>query len=380
MDSFDLVSRYSSYSKLLRVIAYCIRFIANLRRKIRSDSIPDDRNSNLTATELLKAEKVLVGIVQRSQFAIELESLLKNKPACSKGRLTSLNPFVDETGLIRVGGRLKHARIDYEQKHPMILPTSHPLTTLIVRHEHTRLLHAGSQRTLASLRNKFWILSGILINSADRNSKIQSTLAQEGIEWHLIPPYAPHFGGLWEGGVKQVKTHLRRVIGDQRLTYEELYTTLTQIEACLNSRPLHPLSSDPTDLTPLTSGHFLIGDALTTLPQPDVTHINQNRLNRFQLIHQMVQHFWKRWHQEYLHELQQRHKWKLDSSGDVKIGALVLIKEDNIPPMRWRLGRITELHHGLDDITRVVTLKTIDGLTKRSVTKICLLPNAENSA
>ncbi|XP_076391770.1 uncharacterized protein LOC143265174 [Megachile rotundata] len=476
MDSFDLVSRYSSYPKLLRVTAYCIRFIANLRRKIRSDSIPNDQNSNLTAKELFKAEKVLVGIVQRSQFAIELKSLLKNKPACSKGRLTSLNPFVDETGLIRVGGRLKHARIDYEQKHPMILPTSHPLTTLIVRHEHIRLLHAGSQRTLASLRNKFWILSGrrtvrkivrqcmncfrvnpiitshkmsdlpaervtptrafstcgvdyagpvliqergrgrvarktyiclfvcfstkaihlelatdlstdaflnclyrfisrrgrcnsihsdngknfigaknqlrelgILINSADHNSKIQSTLAQEGIEWHLIPPYAPHFGGLWEG-------------------------------ACLNSRPLHPLSSDPTDLTPLTPGHFLIGDALTTLPQPDVTHINQNRLNRFQLIQQMVQHFWKRWHQEYLHELQQRHKWKLDPSGDVKIGALVLIKEDNIPPMRWRLGRITELHHGLDDITRVVTLKTIDGLTKRSVTKICLLPNAENSA
>ena len=60
-------------------------------------------------------------------------------------------------------------------------------------------------------------------------------LAAEHIEWRLNPPHAPHFGGLWEGGVKAVKYHLRRVIGDQRLTFEELYTLVTQIEACLNS-------------------------------------------------------------------------------------------------------------------------------------------------
>lgn len=104
------------------------------------------------------------------------------------------------------------------------------------------------------------------MRTPQHNSRVQTSLAREGIEWHLIPPYAPHFGGLWERGVKSVKTHLKRVIGEQRLTYEELYTVLTKKEACLNSRPLHPLSSDPNDLTPLTPGHFLIGDSIMALP------------------------------------------------------------------------------------------------------------------
>ena len=105
------------------------------------------------------------------------------------------------------------------------------------------------------------------------------------------PPHAPHFGGLWESGVKSVKYHLKRVIGDQRLTFEELSTLVSQIEACLNSRPLTPISSDPTDLNPLTPGHFLIGGALRAVPGHDLRDININRLGRYQLLQQMFQHF-----------------------------------------------------------------------------------------
>ena len=68
----------------------------------------------------------------------------------------------------------------------------------------------------------------------------------------------PHFGGLWEAAVS-FKTHLRRVVGEVKLTYEELATTLAQIEACLNSRPLIPLPESSDALEVLTPGHFLIG-------------------------------------------------------------------------------------------------------------------------
>ena len=187
-------------------------------------------------------------------------------------------------------------------------------------------------------------------------------------------PHAPHFGGLWESGVKAVKHHLKRVIGDQRLTFEELSTLVIQIEACLNSRPLTPISSDPTDLNPLTPGHFLIGGALRAVPEYDLRDINTNRLGRYQLLQQMFQHFWQRWSQEYLHQLQQRSKWRSDTSKNWKTDTMVIIKDDHLPPMQWRLGRIVSLHPGGDGRTRIVSVKTTDGVIRRSVTRLCVLP------
>ncbi|XP_048004352.1 uncharacterized protein LOC125240503 [Leguminivora glycinivorella] len=67
--------------------------------------------------------------------------------------------------------------------------------------------------------------------------EIADQLASNSTNWHWIPPHSPNFGGLWEAGVKSTKHHLRRVIGNSTLTFEEMSTVLAQIEACLNSRP-----------------------------------------------------------------------------------------------------------------------------------------------
>ena len=63
--------------------------------------------------------------------------------------------------------------------------------------------------------------------------------------------------------MKSFKTHLRRVVGEAKLTYEELATTLAQIEACLNSRPLTPLPESSDALEELTPGHVLIWKPVT---------------------------------------------------------------------------------------------------------------------
>ena len=82
------------------------------------------------------------------------------------------------------------------------------------------------------------------------------------------------FGGLWEAAVKSVKLHLRRIIGQQILNFEEFSTLLCQIESCLNSRPLLPLSSLAIDAVEvLTLGHFLIGRPLLSLPEENLSEV-----------------------------------------------------------------------------------------------------------
>ncbi|XP_048506918.1 uncharacterized protein LOC125500006 [Athalia rosae] len=144
----------------------------------------------------------------------------------------------------------------------------------------------GANNELKELRS--------LLQDEQNRATITNYFAQESINWHFNPPNSPHFGGLWEAGVKSVKTHLRKIIGNALLTFEELYTTFSLIEACLNSRPLTPISNDPDDLIPLTPGHFLIGEPLTALPQPDLLDVPLNRLTRYQRITQLKQHFWSR--------------------------------------------------------------------------------------
>ena len=212
-----------------------------------------------------------------------------------------------------------------------------------------------------------------LLQDQRATKKIASYCTDKGIDWSFIPPRSPHFGGIWEAGVKQVKHHLKRIVGDRKLTYEELYTTLTQIEAVLNSRPLAPVSDDPNDYTAITPAHFLIGREMQVVAEPDYTDLKENRLSRWQLVQTMLQHFWKRWTAEYLPELQQRTKWL--KTKQIKEGSLVLLIDHNAPPLQWPLGRIVATHPGDDGVTRVVTVRTANGGEfKRAVTEICLLP------
>lgn len=144
--------------------------------------------------------------------------------------------------------------------------------------------------------------------SAADGRRIAQYTASNGVRWHFNPPAAPHFGGLWEAAVKSAKHHLRRVVGETTLTYEEMATFLAQVEACLNSRPIQALSDDPGDLAALTPGHFLIGAPIIAVPEPLIGDEQIPPLARWQLIQQMCEHFWLRWSREYLHSLATRSK------------------------------------------------------------------------
>ncbi|KAG5863247.1 hypothetical protein JTB14_012535 [Gonioctena quinquepunctata] len=86
-----------------------------------------------------------------------------------------------------------------------------------------------------------------------------------------------------------------------------------------------------------------------------------------------LQDIWSRWSKEYIGELQQRQKWK-KMGPQVTKGIFVLIKDNNLPPFSWKLGRVIDTHPGEDGIIRVVSVQTSLGILRRAVSSICPLP------
>lgn len=131
-----------------------------------------------------------------------------------------------------------------------------------------------------------------------------------------------------------------------------------------------PLSDEPHAFTP---SHFLIGRTGTCVPDPDLSHIPVLRLSSYQDIQYMQQQFWRRWSREYITELQTSRKWT-QGTYPWKREAMVLIKDDHWPTLKWALGRIVELKPGLDGIVRSVSVPVGRNIIKRATAKLCPLP------
>lgn len=499
-DSPWLLECYSDWAALVRLTAYIYRFINN--SKIAKENSYKRIKGPLTTAELTRSKYYWIKQSQKRVFADELAALVSNKSVHRNSCLKTLNPFLDDFGVIRVGGKLAYAPISSAKKYPIVLPSKCKVTNLIFEMEHKRLLHIGPQGLLANIQTCFWPIRGrniarkivnrcitcfrakpkmleqfmaplpkervtkdrvfakcgvdfcgpFMIRSGIRrvtpikhyvalfvcmvtraihlelvrdlsadaflsaffrfisrrgqctklfsdngtnfvganrilktwlktsldDSKVSSKLAEMGIEWNFIAPASPHFGDLWESGVKSAKYHLTRTMKSALLNYEEMVTLLCRIEAVLNSRPMTPLSSDPSDYEALTPGHFLIGGPITAPPEPDSSDLPLNRLQNFKLIQSRLQIFWKRWTTEYLPQMQRRGKWT-SVSRNIAVGDLALLQDDSLPPIKWNLVRVVKLHPGADNIVRVVTVRNSSGQElKRPAVKIALLPTFED--
>ncbi|GBO28884.1 hypothetical protein AVEN_13783-1 [Araneus ventricosus] len=417
------------------------------------------RKGPLTSEELSEAEHYLIKQCQFEVFSAEVTAMMSGDNISNKSKILNLSPFLDNKGVMRVGGRLKNSQLPYSGKHPIILPSKGKLTEMIVRYYHEKYFHLGPQHLLFQVRQKYWPIRGrnvcrkivhncvvcfkvkpkeysqkmgnlpkeritpdkvfsstgkdlcgpfliknkyqrkgpeikvyvcifiCLVTKAihleiisdltsqsliatlkrfisrrgkchkifsdngsnmvganralrnlnklvrDRNESLYAFFAEENIEWPFIPPRSPNWGGLWEANIKAFKYHFKRVAGNSKFRYEELLTLTTQIEAILNSRPLTPLLADVDDLEVLTPAHFLIGRPITAIVEPSLIDFETNRLNVWQRITKSVQTIWKRWSLSYLNGLQQRKKWVVNNE-NLKIGYMVLIREENLPPCK----------------------------------------------
>ncbi|XP_058446157.1 uncharacterized protein LOC131427192 [Malaya genurostris] len=477
-----------------RVLAWVNRFKTNALGKLRKQTLV---SGNLTPSEIQHADTQLSRLAQFEQFGRDLDLIRKGLEP-KNAQLKSAYPFFDGQGTLRVSGRLQNSGLPYNMRHPVILPKTHRYTYLLIQQQHLQNLHGGPTLVIASLNQRYWVLSchtavssvinkcvrcarwkaktaqqlmgslpavrssggrafenvgvdyagpvtlrtnllrssktvkgyvavfvclatkaihlegvtdltsnafisalkrfcgcrglpsqlwsdnGTNFVGADRmlrenlqnlnfNTEIDHHLSRCEVKWRFITSSASHMGGMWEAAVKSMKKHFRTVVGTQVLTFEDLTTLLVEIETCLNSRPLCALSNSADSCEALTPGHFVIGQPLNLIPEPNTSHVPENRLDRYQRLRRYTADIWERWRSEYLATLQPRNKWRTIQE-NIKIGDLVLVKTDNTPPAFWELARVVAVHPDANGIVRNVTLWRAQTQYQRPIQKLVVLP------
>jgi len=148
----DVLAEYcSSWFKLKRFVAWWIRLQKVLLSKDRSS-----RKGELSVTEVREAESVIMRHVQSRYYAEDLRLCSSGSTLRRTSQLKSLQPMLDQDGILRIGGRIKHAGLDVNLAHPVIVPHKHRIANLIVKQAHD-VAHVGNEWTLSILREKYWI-------------------------------------------------------------------------------------------------------------------------------------------------------------------------------------------------------------------------------
>ncbi|KAK3706058.1 hypothetical protein QZH41_004150, partial [Actinostola sp. cb2023] len=274
--------------------------------------------------------------------------------------MVKLSPVIDENGLLRIGGRLNEADLSNEERHPLILPSSHHVAALVVEHYHAKVKHQGRVFTHGLVRSSgYWIIGGksyvgldvfgpwqicarrtrgglarskrwaVLFTSL-RGPVIRLRSDCEGYEWVFNPPHASHAGGAWERMIGVARRVLESILADvppQHLTHEapEILTPATL------------LTQKPQQLKP-AAGDFSSADLYS---------------KQWRRVQHLANIFWSRWRKEYLPTLQND----------------------------WPLARVVKAQPGRDGKVREVDLETAKGgskkLYRRPVTGVILLKTEE---
>ena len=115
----------------------------------------------LTTEELEESEKVMIRVAQSEVFAAELK-YLSEKLATTKltNYIKEFNLFLHEDHLFRCKMKFRHAEIPEDNINPIIIPSRHQFSRLIIQEAHEKVHHSGIGLTLSSVRQRFWILRG----------------------------------------------------------------------------------------------------------------------------------------------------------------------------------------------------------------------------
>ena len=215
------------------------------------------------------------------------------------------------------------------------------------------------------------------------SKEVQNHFAKRGIRFKYIPVEGSWFGGVYERLVGVTKNAMKKTLGKALVDYDEFQTLIKEIQQIVNNRPLTYASSDPADLSPITPNHLIYGHDLNILPQTnyddendfDPTFMGKTKLE--QLAHrrsQLISHFGKRFQDEYLASLRERHRNEIAKQKSytdaIRVGDVVLIHNKDQKRVNWKLGIVEELHKGQDNLTRSATVRSKTGLSNRAIAKL----------
>ena len=164
------------------------------------------------------------------------------------------------------------------------------------------------------------------------------------------------------------------------LIFEELTTLFCQVESILNSRTVGVISEDSKDGGILLPAHLICGTKVENLPTIETSKKNDiancTSTARWAHIQNVLLHFWKGWHKEYVTSLQEKKKWRKEVT-NLKVDDVVFITDDNEAPLQWPLGSISYVYGGPDNFVQVVKVRTQSGIFNRAVHKLkkLLLPS-----
>ena len=192
--------------------------------------------------------------------------------------------------------------------------------------------------------------------------EVANELSGKMIEWKFNLERAPWWAGFFERMVGCVKRCLRKVLGNARLTFDELFTVLIEVEGTLNSRPL-AYEYDEAGEEVLTPSHLIFGRRIKTVPDEIVEDEEEGEsryTGRFRYLSVRLAHFWNRWRREYLTDLREFHRTKVSTDPrSVQIGDVVTVYDESKRRGEWRLAVIESLIKGNDNVVRGANIRVI---------------------
>lgn len=181
----EILLRFSSLHRLLRVTAWCFHW--------RHKTTPSRTHHSTDTAPTLEPHEIDAALIrwirtaQALHYRTEISSLSKDRAVPPRSPLIGLCPFMDDSGVMRLGGRLKHAILSQDERHPMIVPPEFWMAHLLVDSCHRWTLHGGVQLTLGLLCHRFWIPRGRAI--------VKRSIHRSRAQWRAATPQ-PLMGNL----------------------------------------------------------------------------------------------------------------------------------------------------------------------------------------